>query len=112
MAEKEVNDVAFPRMAGKRKSSSDSSLGISPEVYGEFSEWCDRNSLIRKEVAGKLIRWFMEQDDDALRKIVIGGTSVGLEEAYAKALEDMAAKIRTARPPKKNNGAKAQSGML
>lgn len=88
-----IDLVSPPSMAGKKRISTDSSLGIPPEVYGAFSAWCDRNSYIRKDVAGKLLRWFMEPQDDALRKVVIGGTSLGLEHAYAEALRKMAEAI-------------------
>jgi hypothetical protein len=94
-----VDGLAFAPVAAKNEPNgnggkkTDPTIGVPPDVHARFSAWCNENSYIRRDIAGKLLVWFMERDDDVIRKVVLRGTSRGLEHEYAKALHAIADEV-------------------
>lgn len=67
-------------------------LGVPGDVHAAFKAFCEARSASQRGLAGKILMWYMRQPDIVMSAVL--GTDKGMQEAYARALEEMAKQVR------------------
>ena len=68
-------------------------VGISEERHAALSAFCDRRKMILRDVVDGLAAWFLAQRS-GVQTAVLGVVDEDMREAYASAMERLAAELR------------------
>jgi hypothetical protein len=94
---------ASPEME-KEKEKGTVNLGIPADVHARFAAWCEKRHHTKRDVAGTLVSWFMDQPEP-VRSVVLGTLDEGLQAAYSDFLTKLAQGVMRAVPIVGSTGA-------
>jgi predicted DNA-binding protein (UPF0278 family) len=68
-------------------------VNVPPTVDEAFTKYIDKRGLVKKELIGRILTWWMSQPE-AVRRVASLDVTEGMERAYAAALREMAKKTK------------------
>ena len=92
-------DIYFRTLVRMANKQMPTSIAIGPATHEQMRKFCGETRVMRA-VVSQVLGWFTTQPE-TVQRVVLGEVTRGLETAYADALEQLAAEVRTTAKVKK-----------